>query len=59
MNFIFDYRPLKSEQWQTRLLTSGHKRSLLHNTGSSVANLSETKVVLNRFISDSDKVQVS
>ena len=54
-SFVCDYRPLKSEQWRVHLVVGGDKLTCPYDTGSPVAILSETKLILDSVISDSDK----
>ena len=53
--FVCDHRPLESEQWRVRIVIGSDKLTCPYDTGLPVADLLETKLLLNCFISDSDK----
>ena len=54
-SFIYDYRPLKEEPYQTRITVGRDRLDYNDNAGSLVANLLETKILLNSTISDTQK----
>ena len=53
--FVYDYRLLKEELYKTRITAGGDRLGYNNNTGSPVANLLETKILLNSTISDTRK----
>jgi hypothetical protein len=55
IDFICDYRPLKSEPYRVHLTIGGDKLPYADDAGSPAASLLETKLVLNSTISDADK----
>ena len=50
--YVLDHRPLKEEQNRVRITVDGDCLTYLDNTGSPVANLLQTKVLINSIISD-------
>ena len=54
-SFICDYKPLKTEQWRVRLVVGGAKLRYENDSGSSVANLLDTNILLNSVISQTSK----
>ena len=54
-SFVCDYRPLKKEQWRIRLVVGGDKLEYTLDSGSPATDLTETKILLNSVISDSDQ----
>ena len=53
--FVCNHRPLKSEKWRVHLVVGGYELSCTYDTGSPAANLLKTKILLNSFMSYSDK----
>ena len=51
-NFVCDYRPLKGEVFRIRLVVGGDKLDYIHDAGSPTKNLLETKLPINRLISN-------
>ena len=51
-NMVCDYRPLKSDPFRVRLTVGGDKLEYLDNVASPTATFLETKLLLNRVISD-------
>jgi hypothetical protein len=54
-NFVCDFRPLKSEPYQVRLVVGGDKLPYDDDAGSPAASLLETKLMVNSTISDVKK----
>lgn len=54
-NFACDYRPLQSQNHHIHLVVRGDKLSYDDNSGSPVASLLKTKVLVNSVISDANK----
>ena len=52
-SFVFDHRPLKTEQYRCRLVVGGDKLSYYKDASSPAASLLETKLLINSVISDS------
>ena len=50
VNFICDYRPLKTEPHRVRLKVGGDKLDCTYDAGSPAASLLETKLILNSTI---------
>ena len=53
--YVLDYRPLKSEPYRVRITVGGNRLTYNEELSSLVANLLETKVLLNSTISDTIK----
>ena len=51
-NFVYDYRPLKSDQYIIRFLVVGEKLDYTLNAGSPTDSMLETKLLVNSVISD-------
>jgi hypothetical protein len=54
-NFIWDYRPLKTEPHRVRLTVGGDKLDCKYDAGSPAASLLETKLLINSTIPDAAK----
>ena len=54
-SFVYDCKPLKTEQWRVRLVVGGDKLPYKNDSGSPAANLLDTKIVLNSVISQAFK----
>ena len=52
---VCDYRPLKDEPYRIRLTVGGDKLDYFGETASPIANLLETKLLINSVISDAHK----
>ena len=55
VNFICDYRPLKTEVWRVRLTVGGDLLPYPYEAASPAASLIETKLIINSTISDASK----
>ena len=53
--YVLDYRPLKGEPCRVRITVGGNRLSYEGDAWSPVANLLETKVLLNRKIYNAEK----
>ena len=53
--FACDFRPLKEEQCRVRITVGGDKLDYCDDAGSIAANLLETKIIINRVVSDAKK----
>lgn len=51
-NFVCDYRPLKEEQWRTRLTVGGDKLTYDGDVTAPASQLTEAKLLFNSTISD-------
>jgi len=52
---VCDYRPLKDEKYRVRITVGGNKLPYHDDAGSPVADLLETKILLNSTISDAKR----
>ena len=52
---VFDYRPLKTEQYCCRLVAGGDKLDYKEDASSPATSILETKLLLNSEISDAKK----
>ena len=55
VNFVCNYRPLKSEPFRVQMTVGGDKLSYDNDTGSLTASLIEAKLLANSVISDHKK----
>ena len=51
-NFVYDYRPLKSDNFRIMMTVGGDKLEYFENTSPPAASLIETKLLINSLISD-------
>ena len=54
-NFVYDFRPLKSEPYRVRIVVGGDKLTYDEDAAAPAASLLETKILLNSVISDHKK----
>ena len=54
-SYVYDYWPLKDESYRVRIVVSRDKLKYTEDAGSLVANLLETKILINSTILDKDK----
>ena len=50
--YILSHKPLKEEELGVQIIVGGDRLTYLDNTGSHVANLLETKILINSVISN-------
>ena len=55
--FLCDFRPHKEEQHRVHVIVGGDKLDYCDDAGSPVANLLETKIIINSVTSDANKVE--
>ena len=51
-SYVFNYQPLKDKQCRVRITVGGDRLDYKHDAGSLVANLLETKILLNSVMSN-------
>ena len=53
--YIYDYYPLKDEPYKVRITVGDDKLDYNDNSSSPIANLLETKIIINSIISDAHR----